>query len=172
MSGGEDKTVKVWETSSGREIRTLGKCDCRIDCIALANGNRIVISGYSNKIRVWDMATGREVLTLGGNGLGIRRVAYRQDGKKIVSAAGDGIIKVWDAASGVTILTLKGHADSVWDVALSPDGKRIVSAGFDNTVRLWDAANGKECNPAWKTFRPSGLVRCFQSRRHADRGGW
>ena len=144
-SSSEDQTVKVWDTSTGREIVTLRGHSDRVYCVAYSPDGRQIASGGADRIlKVWDVATGRERLTLRGHSGPVEDVAFSPDGGRIASAGRDSTVRLWDASTGQELFTLRGHSSLVTDVAFSADGRSIASASGDRTVRLWDATTGEE----------------------------
>jgi tetratricopeptide (TPR) repeat protein len=145
ISGGYDKTIKVWDAATGAELMTLCGHELYVQSLAFSlDGKRIVSGGYDKTIKIWDAATGDELMTLRGHKGCVNSVAFGPEGKRIVSGSYDKTIKIWGAATGAELRTLRGHSANVLSVMFSPDGKRIVSGSEDRTVKLWDAANGVE----------------------------
>ena len=153
VSGGKDKTVRIWNADTGAEIMTLrGHGDwpeypefSPVSAVAFSPDGRHIVSGsYDYTVKIWNARTGTEVMTLDGHSYLVGDVAFGPDGKCIASASSDKTIRVWDAATGSELLTLQGHDSEVISVAFSPDGKRIISSSKDGTVRIWDAATGLE----------------------------
>jgi WD40 repeat protein len=66
-SGSYDKTIRMWDITSGQCIKTLtGHTDTVCSIIQLNNGN--IASGSSDKtIRVWDITSGQCIKTLTGH---------------------------------------------------------------------------------------------------------
>jgi len=72
VTGGADRTVKVWEVASGRELFTL-QGTAPIASVAFSrDGQRIVIGSSDQTAKVWEPASGRELLTLKGHSAGVR----------------------------------------------------------------------------------------------------
>ena len=150
VSGSWDETVRVWDATSGVELRCLRGHGGKVYSVAIsADGRRIVSGSEDNTVRVWDATSGVELRCLRGHEDGVSSVAISPDGRQIVSGGTDNTVRVWDAISGVELRCLRGHDKSrlvsgVNGVAISPDGQRIVSGGADSTVRVWDAVSGVE----------------------------
>ncbi len=148
VSGSDDKTIKLWEISSGREIKTFRGHEALWSVAISPDGKYIVSGGKTRTIDLWEISSGREIKTFRGHGF-VRSVAISPDGKYIVSGSSDETIKLWEISSGREIKTFRGHEYGVWSVAISPDGKYIVSGSWDKTIKLWEISSGREI----KTFR-------------------
>jgi hypothetical protein len=143
-SGSDDKTVKLWDVASGRELRTLSGHSNKITSVAFSPDGRMLASGsWDNTVKLWDVASGRELRTLSGHSSGIESVVFSPDGRLLASGSLDKTVKLWDVASGRELRTLSGHSDWVNSVAFSPDGKLLASGSYDKTIKLWDVASGR-----------------------------
>jgi WD40 repeat protein len=145
VSASNDKTLKVWDLETGRELRTLSGHSHTISGVAVSeDGRRAVSASYDQTLKVWDLETGQELATLYGHSDVVNGVAVSEDGRRAVSAGWDQTLKVWDLETGREIRTLYGHSDVVNGVAVSGDGRRAVSASFDRTLEVWDLETGRE----------------------------
>ena len=145
VSASHDKTLKVWDTTTGVERLSLtGHTNWVKGCAVSPDGCFIVSASQDKTLKVWDTTTGVERFSLTGHTSAVYSCAVSPDGRFIVSASYDRTLKVWDAATGVERLSLTGHSDSVEGCAVSPDGRFIVSASRDKTLKVWDAATGVE----------------------------
>ena len=141
----DDKTAKLWDTATGREILTLKGHQDQVWSAAFSpDGQRLATASLDKTARVWDVATGRELLTLRGHQGSLSSVAFSPDGREVATSSDDKTAKLWDATSGKELLTLRGHQDGLSSVAFSPDGKRVATSSQDKTVKLWDASTGRE----------------------------
>jgi WD40 repeat protein len=58
----EDKTVRVWDVSTRREVAKLeGHDDCVFSCAWSLDGTRLASASADTTVRVWDVNTWREV---------------------------------------------------------------------------------------------------------------
>jgi WD40 repeat protein len=132
--------VRIWDTSTWREIQTLKKHTGSVNSVAFSpDGRRLASASSDRTVKIWDTETGDEVNTLRGHAGFVVGVAFHPDGKQLVSASEDSTLRIWDIETGATLVFLHGHAASVNGVAYSPDGKRIASVADDKTVKIWDA---------------------------------
>ena len=144
-SGSRDKTIKLWDAATGREIMTFKGHWGRVRSVAFSpDGRRIASGSEDDTVKLWDARTGQVLMTLKGHKSIVLSVAFSPDGRRLASGSQDCTVKLWDTEIGRKIMTLKGHARFVSSVAFSPDGGRIASGSQDKTVRLWDAATGRE----------------------------
>ncbi|BAZ50901.1 serine/threonine protein kinase with WD-40 repeats [Nostoc sp. NIES-4103] len=144
-SGSDDKTIKLWNPTTGKEINTLKGHFEWIWTIAFSPDGKILASGSKDKtIKLWNPVTAEEIRTLKGHSEGITSVAFSPDGKTLASGSLDKTIKLWDLATGKQIRTLEGHSQPVAAVAFSPDGKTLATGSWDKTIKLWNLATGKQ----------------------------
>ena len=145
VSASSDKTLKVWDLESGKELQTLAGHSSGVTAVAVTPDGKLAVSASSDQtLKVWDLGSGKELQTLAGHSGGVNAVAVTADGKRAVSASWDKTLKVWDLESGKELQTLAGHSLWVSAVAVTPEGKRAVSASQDQTLKVWDLDSGKE----------------------------
>jgi WD40 repeat protein len=116
-----DYTVKLWDTSNWRVIRTLANKKTegwqeKVQAIAFSpNGKLIAISevGFDiklkqyayNRTNVWDVKTGEKLFTVSGHKFDIDAVLFTPDNRFVVSGSADGTIKFWNAKTGQEVRT-------------------------------------------------------------------
>jgi len=144
VSASGDKTLKVWELSSGRELRTLSGHSDWVSAVAVTLVDRLAVSAsYDQTLKVWELDSGRELRTLRGHTWYVTAAAVTADGQLAVSASEDGVLKVWDLGSGRELRTLHGHSGSVYAVVVTPDDQLAVSASYGE-LKVWELGSGRE----------------------------
>ena len=137
-----DKTARLWDAASGKELHRLTHGDTVWAASFSPDGRTVVTASYDKTARLWDAASGKELQRLTHDGL-VTAASFGPDGRTVLTASEDKTARLWDAASGKELHRLT-HGDTVWAASFSPDGRTVVTASVDNTARLWDAASGKE----------------------------
>src|SRR5262245_15214180 len=144
-SGRPDRTVKLFDIGSGKELANLKGYGNQYSTVAFSPDGKRLATGRGDAVKLWDAATGQELTTLKGHaGWWIASIAFSPDGKRLATAEYDRTVKLWDIGAGQEITSIKGHTDKVLSVTFSPDGRRLASGSEDRTVKLWDAATGQE----------------------------
>ncbi|KAL6798148.1 vegetative incompatibility protein HET-E-1 [Trichoderma sp. SZMC 28012] len=135
-----DKTIKLWDTATGRCMATLVN-ESPVNAVSFSpDGRQLASASYDKTIKLWDAAIGSCTTTLTGHNDVINTITFRPDGQRLASASSDNTIKLWDTATGLCITTFKGHRQTVRTVTFRPDGRHLASTSVDGTVKLWDTA--------------------------------
>ncbi len=144
-STSEDKTIKLWQLSTGQELRTLKGHSYWVRTLAMTPNGQILASGSDDTmIKLWQLSTGQELRTLKGHSRWVRSVAITPDGQMLASGSNDETIKLWQLSTGQELRTLKGHRDWVSCLAITPDGQMLASGSNDETIKLWQLSTGRE----------------------------
>ena len=146
--GGSDKTVRIWDCGTVKEILALNCETVPVMSVALSPDGRRVALASAFCADIWDIETGKKHPLKLNAVCFFCSLVFSPDGRRLASGGGLGglgqTVKIWDSATGKQLLSLEGGADSVRNVAFSPDGKRIASGSNDKTVKIWDGTTGKQ----------------------------
>ncbi|XP_061351267.1 autophagy-related protein 16-like [Gastrolobium bilobum] len=145
VTGGQDRSVRVWDTNTGSLSTNLYGCLGSILDLTITHDNRSVIAASSsNNLYMWDLNSGRVRHTLTGHTDKVCAVDVSKiSGRHVVSAAYDRTIKVWDLMKGYCINTIIFHSNCN-ALCFSMDGQTIFSGHVDGSLRLWDIQTGKQ----------------------------
>jgi WD40 repeat protein len=145
VSGSADKTIKVWNLSTGQEILTLKSHLNPINTLVLSPDGQTLVSGSADKtIKIWNLSTGQEVRTLQGHSNPVNSLIISSDWQTLVSGSADKTIKVWNLSTGQEIRTLTGNFSYVNTLAISPDGQTLASGSADKIIKIWNLSTGQE----------------------------
>jgi WD40 repeat protein/tRNA A-37 threonylcarbamoyl transferase component Bud32 len=157
FSGSSDRTVRVWDVSTGQERLRVGDGRHEVSSLAVVPGSGMVLAGQGVTVRGLDPVSGKEMFKLTGHNDAVRCLSVSADGKRAVSGSDDRIVRVWDLPRALEIRRFNLHRAGVTGVALSADGRLVLSGSRDGSLRLWESATGKEL----RVFAvPRGPVLC------------
>jgi WD40 repeat protein len=148
-SGGADNQIRLFDASTGKEIRRL-------------KGHQP--KDYDPPFNPRSPFDALVNAVAAGN---VTSLAFAPDNKLLASAGWDDMVRLWDVDTGTEVRKIVAHKAMVATVVFSPNGKFLASrGGIDGIVRLWDPRTGNEIrhfegltkvNP-WHFNREAGLV--------------
>ncbi|KAJ5707127.1 G-protein beta WD- 40 repeats containing protein [Penicillium malachiteum] len=144
-SGSDDKTIKIWDATTGKCQETLDDRSSTVQTLVFTPDGKMIASGSHNKNAViWDCQR-----KLNGHASEITALAFSPDGNMIASGSSDQTIKLWDSTTGDCLRTLCGHSNWVDVTAgccqdtlptntptLSSDGN-ITAPGSEKPDNIW-----------------------------------
>lgn len=138
VTGSRDKSAKLWELSTGREVRTLLGHEGSVNCIDISkDGKYIITSSGDGTAKIWDAYTGKEIYSSAPDEKILTAVAFSHDLKYFITAGYGDNAKVVDMATKKILTTIPVNADQGLgygiNLSLSPDGKWLA-VGEDNRV--------------------------------------
>lgn len=137
LSGARDKTIRLWDISTGKELHRFDGHSDRIDSLAFSpTGDRFVSCSKDGTARLWDVAQRRE-LRVFPSGPGLLSVALCPKGERML-VGGWRRIQLFGLNTGQELCKLEG-AEKAWiRVACLPDGRRVLTADYDiGTIYEW-----------------------------------
>lgn len=141
-----DKTVKVWDALTGKELLTLAKHSEHVRRVVFSpDGKRLASASGDKTVKIWDSVSGAELQTLANHAAGVWTVAFSADGKRLASTGVGMKVKEWDSATGQLCRTFP--TNSPGNLAYSTDGKRLATFNGFGNVEIID-------NPADQPLAP------------------
>ena len=150
VTGSFDKTVKIWDANTGKEIRTLtgpqGHKQMVLNVAVSPDGSLIASGSSDNTANIWDYPMS-DPLKKWALGEAVHSTVSTPDGTKAAAGLKDGSIRLWKIADPKEVfkdpVVLKGHQGPVTSLAFVNNGSQLVSGGTDGTLRTWNVADGK-----------------------------
>jgi serine/threonine protein kinase/DNA-binding beta-propeller fold protein YncE len=148
-AGYTDGTVRLWDTATGRRLRTWTGHAGKIHGLAFRpDGKAVASAAQDGKIRLWDpgadtvMREFTHTTMPSGEWFGIF-VAFTPDGGTLASGGFDNRVVLWDPDTGQARTTYE-TSDTVWSLAFSPGGKSLAAGCEGSIIHRWEVASRRE----------------------------
>jgi WD40 repeat protein len=139
-----DKTVKLFDAASGKELRTYagpqGHQKMLLSLAFSPDGRSLASGSEDNTLKLWDVPVQSPLRSLVQQ-QPLTCVAVSPDGTKLAVGGKDGLVKVYSVADYKELMTLSGHTGPVTRLAFSANNQILAAAGQDQTLRFWNVAN-------------------------------
>ncbi len=97
-SASSDRTVRVWDAATGREVLISAKRSSAVNAVVLSPDGRRVASGSNDKtVQLWNTLDGSHIFTYREHLGYVTALAWSPDGTRIASAGVDHAVRVWRA---------------------------------------------------------------------------
>jgi WD40 repeat protein/DNA-directed RNA polymerase specialized sigma24 family protein len=145
LTGGLDGILRIWNPSTGQEVRQIaGFCGSPTCFSYAADGKTLAVVDGSTTIRLLDSSSGKDVVPSRGHRGGISSISVTPDGQTAATTSHDGTLRIWDPATGRELDRRAMTADSFRFLQLQPDGRTYVATGADRVYRLHDLGTRNE----------------------------
>jgi WD40 repeat protein/serine/threonine protein kinase len=139
---GADRSLKLWDTATGKIERTFPGPGNPITSVAFSpDGRRLAVASIG--VTLWDPRTGQALGRGPAPSEHVNAVAFSPDGRYLASGLARGTVVVADLLGTREPRALRGHDGAVLGLAFSPESQHLASAGRDGTVRVWEAGSGR-----------------------------
>lgn len=144
-TAGADRTIRIFEVETGKEVATIeDHADWIFDIAFSPDGKRLASASRDKTSKVFDVEKKESLVTFPGHGETVFSVVFAPDGKSIITAGGDRQIRAWNPdEDGKQVRNVGGFGGDVFQLALSPDGKTLVACSADKTVHVINPADLK-----------------------------
>jgi F-box/WD-40 domain protein MET30 len=133
MTGSYDATVKIWDTDTGEELRTLKGHTSGVRCLQF-DDTKLITGSLDRSIRVWNWRTGECLSKYNGHTESV--IALHFDSTLLASASVDHTVKIWNFKDKSTFIL--PHPEGVNAVKIDTASRTVLTACDDGAARLWD----------------------------------
>ncbi|KAF4567509.1 hypothetical protein EYR40_006512 [Pleurotus pulmonarius] len=144
MTGGQDRSVRLWNATSGTEVKAFTAHGYEVLSLSIAHDNaQFASSGGDRSVFVWDVATGATTRRISGHMGKIYTVEYNDQATVLASGSFDTTVRLWDlrAMNRQPIQTLDDATDAIQ--TLHVGSTYIVTGSIDGYVRTYDLRKGE-----------------------------
>ena len=137
-TGSRDKSAKLWELSTGREVRSFLGHQFSVNSLDFSSDGKYLITGNGDQTaKVWEVATGKEILSIHPDKERVTDVVFDPKGKYFITVGFGRKAFVWEFPSKRKLheFPADGYAGSGGSInlAISPNGEWLA-IGEDNSV--------------------------------------
>jgi len=145
VSASWDRTVRVWDTSSGRQEALLeGHSDWVFDlCLPGGPGKTGIQSASQNELLRWSPALKESARQTGLGGATVNSATFSSDGKWLAIGGRDGFVRVRSTEEESAPIEIGGFRSWVSDLSFTADGKVLAAGTRTGTVRVLELPSGK-----------------------------
>lgn len=136
-----DGTIRLWGTTTGREILGMqGHKKGVKTCAFSPNGMVLASGGWDNSVRLWNVKTGKEMAKFDCKDGVPYSIVFSPEGDTLAAGGYNMKIHLLDPITGEEKRTLGTGVESM---AFLPDGKTLATTGWSKDVSFWDVTTGE-----------------------------
>ena len=141
ISASADKTIRLWNISTGELIRTIAGHNERVTALSFSPDRESFASASTDRtIKIWGIDGDLRTI-LQGHTNEVTTIAFSSTGR-LASGSADNTVRLWDIDRRTSTILGK-HNGIVSTLAFSPDGKTLASGSRDSTISLWSVDDAK-----------------------------
>lgn len=148
ISGGRDRTVKVWKVKTGELLRTMRLTAGEVNTTPvrglLISPDQQRLSVVTDRtIQLWNLQTGQLIKVMFQSSNLVNPVlpnsmAFSPDGQFLATLDHGNSIKLWNASNGARVVSLNQHQRPIEALSFTPNGLQLISRDRDQAVWFWD----------------------------------
>ena len=145
-SGGQDESLKIWDLSSKKEIKTIRKFGSTPTSLAFSPQNGFLAVGFYEKLRVYKPQSWKKSSEKSLFPAFIESIAISPDGKQLIASS-------WKDRSLLSmdfpdLSNIKELKENNWTdvISYSSDGQLFTTGSHANSIKIWESSTGSLIN--------------------------
>jgi WD40 repeat protein len=145
-TGSRDKTMKLWELSTGREVRTfLGHTGTVNNIRFSSKGNYAITSSGDGTARIWEVLSGKELFSTPARDYFLASVGISPDEKFFAASGYEDEAVIYDFNTHQPVKKIEVNSDKGTkygtNLLFSPDGKWLAIGEDNRVATLYNTTN-------------------------------
>ncbi|NBO93308.1 MAG: hypothetical protein EBV06_13505, partial [Planctomycetia bacterium] len=144
VGASEDKMIKVWDTASGKLLKTIKEPgNGEVPVIAAQGNSRFAIWVTSNTVEIYDADAAKktETLTVEKAGQTINSLSISADGTRAAVGSKEGKINLWNLSTKKIETEFDAGKMAINDLCLTADNQRLIAADNEGGLLIWEVSN-------------------------------
>jgi WD40 repeat protein len=139
-SGSEDKTIKIWEVRTGREVKTLLGHQSQVnEVIFSSDGRQIISGGRDRNIFIWDLQSEKILKKYHYPDESIVSLDLSRDDRYLAIGTTKRLVRILDLKSDSIVFEHKANVGQYGSQVVFSEDDRLLAVGEDNrTVKVYD----------------------------------
>ena len=171
LTSGYDRTARLWDIASGRELRRLTHPTALRPVAFHPDGRRAVTGCNDGVVRLWDLESGKVIRELSRHPGPLQAVAVSSDGLHALSGGENSILRLLEIETGKQVIQYDGVAAPIISAAISPDGRRIMAGCSNGTIHFGETNSQARLQSITAHTATVWDVCISQDSRHAGSAG-
>jgi WD40 repeat protein/tRNA A-37 threonylcarbamoyl transferase component Bud32 len=152
-SAGGKAPIKLWDSSSGKEIAALAGHKSSVLSLSFSPDGKVLASAGANwedrsssgEVKFWDLTThlAQDLSLPADFGYQVYAATFSPDGKTLATGHRNGEIRLWDPSTRHVRSKLTGHRSVIGSLVYWRDGRTLVSSDWDGDIKLWNLERGQ-----------------------------
>jgi WD40 repeat protein len=134
VTAGADKTIKLWDLTTGKESKTIATLGEAISNLAVSRDFALVGVTSGKTAKVIQVGDGKEVASI-AHPVDVVSINLSADKTRLITGGADNLARVWEVQTG-RLLQIYSHAGAVRGVAFHPSQPLVVTASADKTAAV------------------------------------
>ena len=139
VTTGSDGLLRVWDTSTGRQIDSMGTIESAMRAVDINTKTQELVVSVGDKGRIvyWDLLKKHASRSYKGHEGDLYAVTFLFNSRFIATGGEDGKVRIWDTANGYMTREMDVTPATVTSLAAGPHDQ-LVAGDSEGRIHLWN----------------------------------